>query len=81
MIGPFQIMLSSARETITLKADGMKVTQPRDPYPGPRYTEPVTDAMERDFQNHIYSLTAGRREDYVNPTADGSVSWRSIHSF
>jgi hypothetical protein len=26
-------------------------------------------------------VTAGRREDYVNLIADGSVRWRSIHSF
>jgi len=25
-------------------------------------------------------LTAGKREDYINPMAGGSVSWRSIQS-
>lgn len=31
--------------------------------------------------DNIYNVTAGRREDYVNLIADGSVRWRSIHSF
>jgi len=57
------------------------VIQPDDPYKGPRYTEPADDALERDVMDHIYNITAGEREDYINPTADGSVSERSIHSF
>lgn len=31
--------------------------------------------------NQIYNMTAGRQEDYINPTIDGPVSWRSFHSF
>jgi hypothetical protein len=28
----------------------------------------------------LYNMTAGMRDEYVNPTADGTVSWRSICS-
>lgn len=31
--------------------------------------------------DQIYNLTAGRREDYINPTTNCPVSWRSIRSF
>jgi hypothetical protein len=28
----------------------------------------------------LYHMTAGKRDDYINPTADGSMSWRSVQS-
>ena len=30
--------------------------------------------------DHLYQMTAGKREDYINLTATGSVSWRSVQS-
>jgi hypothetical protein len=30
--------------------------------------------------NQLYRTTA-HKEDYINPTADGMLSWRSISSF
>jgi hypothetical protein len=36
------------KETMTFESDGMKVTQPLDPYQGPRYIEPTDDNMEED---------------------------------
>ena len=29
---------------------------------------------------NLYQMTAGKREDYINPTATGSVSWRNVQS-
>ena len=55
----------------------MRFIQPLDPYKGPRLKEPVDDAFGENALENIYNMTAGRREDYVNPTADGSVSCRS----
>lgn len=72
-------IINLKNETMTLKAEGMRVTQPLDPYKGPRDTEPVNENMERDVLDQIDNLTAGKRNDYINPIADGSVSWRSIH--
>ena len=48
---------------------------------GPRYTEPIDDAFGDNELENIYNMTAGRWEDYVNSTVDGSVSSRSIDSF
>jgi hypothetical protein len=28
----------------------------------------------------LYALTVGKRHDYINPTVDGSVSWKSVQS-
>jgi hypothetical protein len=36
--------------------------------------------MEEDTLDHLYTLTAGKRADYINLTADDSVSWQSIQS-
>jgi hypothetical protein len=37
--------------------------------------------MEGATLDQFYNLTAGMRDDYVNPTADGAVSWRSLFSY
>jgi hypothetical protein len=38
----------------------MKVTQPLDPYQGPRYTETTDDNMEGDVIDQLYALTIGK---------------------
>jgi hypothetical protein len=63
---------------MTFEADGIKVVQPLDPYVSPRYTEPIDNNMEGEDLDQLYTVKIGTRENYINPTADGSVSWRSI---
>jgi hypothetical protein len=65
---------------MTFEAEGIKVVQPLDPYVGLRYTEPTYNNMEGEDLDHLYTVIAGTRNDYINPTMDGSVSWRSIQS-
>jgi hypothetical protein len=52
-----------------------RVIAPLDPSEGERYVE-VT-CLDLEEINQLYRTTA-REEDYVNPTADGVLSWRSI---
>ena len=66
------------KDTMNFEAEGIKVVQPLDPYVGPRYTEPTYNNMEGEYLDHLYTITAGTRNDYINPIFDGSVSWRSI---
>lgn len=66
------------RDTVTFEANGIKVVQPLDPCLGPRYIEPVDHNMESDALDKLYIVTTGRRPNYINPTANGLVSWRSI---
>jgi hypothetical protein len=66
------------KDTMTLEADGIKVVQPLDPYVGPRYTDPTDNNMEGEDLDQLYIVTTGEREYYINPTTDGSVSWRRI---
>jgi hypothetical protein len=72
------IFIDIKKDTMNFKSDGMKVTQPLDPYKGPRYTEPKNDNMEIDAINYLYTSTVRKQVVYTNPIADGSVSWRSF---
>jgi hypothetical protein len=65
---------------MTFEADGIKFVQPLDLYLGPRYTEPVDNNMESDSLNQLYTIKIRMRMDYINPTTDGSISWRYIQS-
>ena len=60
------------------EVDRIKVVQPLDPYVGSRYTEPIDNNMEGEDLDRLYTVIVGMRKEYINPIADGSVSWRSI---
>jgi hypothetical protein len=36
--------------------------------------------MESEALDQLYTITVGTRLYYINPTADGSVSWRRTYS-
>jgi hypothetical protein len=50
-----------------------------DPLEGGRYVEPMTDNILTEYVNNLY-ITISHEEYYINPTADGMLSWRSISS-
>jgi hypothetical protein len=54
------IVIDIKKEIMTFEVDGMKVTQPLDPYQGPRYTDPIDENMEQDVLDQIYTLTIGK---------------------
>lgn len=59
---------------------GVKLALPLDPYQRSRYNKPVKEALELDVLEKLYHLTVGKCFDYINPTTNGFVSWRSIQS-
>jgi hypothetical protein len=61
---------------MTFEKDGLRFIAPLDLYEGPRYTEPIKKEDHTFELENIYKLTA-RQQDYINPTADGNMSWRS----
>jgi len=73
-------VIDMKKETMTFESDGTRVIQPLDPYQGPIFTEPTDYILVPDVIDHIYHMTAGKIVDYINPTADGSISWRSFQS-
>jgi hypothetical protein len=67
---------------MTFEKVGLRIITPLDPDEGPRYTEPIREEDHAFELENIYKLTA-RQQDYINPTANGNLSWRSdnTHSF
>jgi hypothetical protein len=57
-----------------------RVIAPLDPLEGGRYLELATDKILIEDVNHLYRSPM-RKEDYINPTKDGMLSWRSISSY
>ena len=57
----------------------MRVVSPIDPLKGQRYVEPVYNEGQVDYLDQIYNVTA-MQEDYINPTADGNLRWKSASS-
>ena len=57
----------------------MRAVSPIDPLEGQIYVEPVNSEGQGDYLDHIYNVTS-LQSDYINPTADGNLSWRSTSS-
>ena len=55
---------------------GLRVIAPLDPNEGQRYTEPIKEEDRAYELENIYKLIA-RQQDYINPTTDENLSWRS----
>jgi hypothetical protein len=64
------------KRRMTFERVVLRVISPLDPDEGPRYTEPIREEDHAFELENIYKLTA-RQQDYINPTADGNLSWRS----
>ena len=65
---------------MTFELDSLKLTTPLDLTEGDRYTQPVKQEEGEEKIGELYNITA-RREDYINPTIDGELSWRSVCSY
>lgn len=53
---------------------------PLDPNEGDRYNEPIDEDAQSSIIENIYKII-GLKEDYINPTADGELSWSSMKSY
>jgi hypothetical protein len=56
--------------------DGLRVIAPLYPDGGQIYTDPIREEDHTYDLENIYKLTT-RQQDYINPTANGNLSWRS----
>ena len=68
------------RRTMTFKSNTLRLITPLDPREGAKYTELVREDVDSEDIGELYNITT-RREDYVNPTANGELSSRSIRSY
>jgi hypothetical protein len=58
------------------EGDDLRVISYLDPDEGQRYTEPFREEDRAYELENIYKLIA-RQQDYINPTTDGNLSWKS----
>ena len=74
-----EAIINFKKGILTFEYSELRVVAPTDPLKGQRYVEQVNSEGQGGYMEHIYSITYAR-DDYVNPKADGKLSWRSISS-
>jgi hypothetical protein len=70
------IVVDLKKRRMTFEGDDLRVIAPLDMDEGRRYAEPIREEDHAYELENIYKLTA-RQQDYINPTTDGNLSWRS----
>jgi hypothetical protein len=73
-----QAIINLKTHKMTFESGEYRVIASLDPSKGERFVEPMFLDLEEIIQ--LYRTTT-RDEDYVNPTADGILSWQSITSW
>ena len=74
-----QTIINFKRRILSFEDDEMRVVVPLNLLEGQRYVELVFNKGKVDHIDSIYNITA-LREDYINPTVDGNLSWRCMSS-
>jgi hypothetical protein len=64
------------KRRMTFEGYGLRFIAPLEPDEGQRYTEPIREEDCAYELENIYKLMA-RQQDYITPTTDGNLSWRS----
>ena len=72
-----QTIIKLKTRKMTFELCEYRVISPLDPSEGERFVEPT--CLDLEEINQLYRTTT-REEDYVNPTTDGVLSWRTITS-
>ena len=57
----------------------LRVVAPIDPLEGQRYVDPIHSEGQGNYLDQLYNIMSSN-EDYINPTADGKLSWLSVSS-
>ena len=74
-----QTIINFKKKILSFNDDEMKVVSPIDPLQGQWYVEPVYSELQGDYLDHIYNISS-LKYDYVNPTTDGNLRWKSTSS-
>ena len=68
-------IINFKRRILSFEDEEMQIVAPLDPIERPRYVELVFNEGDGDHLDTIYNITT-LQEDYINPTADGNLSWK-----
>ena len=74
-----QTIIKFKKMILSFEDNEVRVVSPIDPLEGQRYVEPVYNEGQGDYLDQIYNVTA-LQEDYINPTVDGNLSYKSAIS-
>ena len=74
-----QTIINFKKRILSFKDDEMRIVSPIDPLEGQIYIEPVHSEGKGDYLDHIYNVST-LNDDYIHPTVDGNLSWRSATS-
>jgi hypothetical protein len=69
-------MVDIKKIRIKFEVYGLMVISPLDPDEGHRYNKPIREEDHAYELENIYKLIS-RQQDYINPTTNGNLSWRS----
>lgn len=67
------VVINLKKKQMTFEVNNIRIITPLDPTKGPRYTEPICAQEEMRDVDDLYKVTSSR-DDYNNPTVDGTLS-------
>ena len=74
-----QTIINFKKRILSFEDSKMRVFVPIDPIEGQCYVEPVHCEGQENYLDQLYNIMSSK-EDYINPTTDGNLSWRSVSS-
>ena len=72
-------ILNFKKKILSFEYFELRVVAPIDPLEGKRYVEPVNSEGHGNYLYQLYNIMSSK-EDYINPIADGNLSWWSVIS-
>ena len=68
------IVMNLKKKHMTFESYNIRAITPLDPSMGPRYTKPISAEEEAKEMDDFYKMKTSQ-DDYINPTADGTLRW------
>jgi len=75
-----KVVLNLKQRQMSFEMGNLCIIAPSDLTEGGKYNKPVNEKVQSLIIENIYNII-GCKEDYVNPTTDGELSWRSVCSY
>ena len=73
-------VINLKKKKMTIEGHNIRIIVPLDPSKGLRYREPICETEETKEANDLYKMTT-TKDDYIDPTIDGTLSWCYASSF
>ena len=72
-----QTIINFKKRILSFEDSKMRMVAPIDPLEGQLNFEPVHSEGRRKYLDQLYNVMSSK-DDYINPTIDGNLSWRSV---